>query len=169
MSDLLNRAREHMTAGRFAEAAALFAERAATIGDEEEWQESRYLLKLGDDAGFVTAALTAFNSRPRRCEPLYDLANYYRNRGMHAASVVFSEQGLAIVNPAQGSRFIEDYIYVAGLKEEFSIAGNYARDPLRKARGHAACNWLALNRQIPSNPRGLARWNLFFIAEQQAP
>ena len=49
-----------------------------------------------------------------------------------------------------------------GLLEELSIAANYARDPLRKDRGYAACNSLALNRTIPAGPRDLAWSNLFF-------
>ena len=163
-AELLARARENQEAGRFAEAAALFAERAAKGEDDEEswyarWQESRCLLKLGDEVRFVSAALTAFSMRPRRAEPLYDLARFYRERGMHATSIVFSERGLEMIPPAGDRSSVEDHVYTAGLREEFSIAANYVRDPLLRSRGQAACNWLALNRDLPSNTRNLARWN----------
>ncbi|UCI29387.1 glycosyltransferase [Mesorhizobium sp. B4-1-4] len=160
-------AQSYRDAGRTEEAAVAYAKRAAMGGwDEEAWnarlQEARCLRQLGDEAGFISEALVAFNQRPQRAEPLYDLARFYRDKGMNDASVLFSEAGLAIKRPEQDILFIEDYVYTTGLMEEFAIAANYARDPVRKDRGFAACNWLALNRTISDGPRELAWSNLFF-------
>ena len=163
-------AQSYRDAGRTQEAIEAYSKRAEMGGwDEEAWysrlQVARCHRKLNNEPAFVQAALAAFNQRPRRAEPLYDLARHYRERGMNDASVLFSEAGLNIDWPAQDVLFIEEFIYKFGLREEFSIAANYARDPVRKSRGFAACDWLALSRDVPAAQRDLARHNLQFYVQ----
>ncbi|PBC08107.1 glycosyltransferase [Mesorhizobium sp. WSM3859] len=163
-------AQSYRDAGRMTEAAVAYAKRAGMGGwDEEAWnarlQQARCQRQLGDDEGFIRHALAAFNQRPQRAEPLYDLARYYREKGMNDASALFCEAGLAIAKPEQDILFIEDTVYTTGLREEYAIAANYARDPVRKDRGFAACNWLALNREIGDGPRDLAWSNLYYYVQ----
>lgn len=163
-------AQSYRDAGRTKEASDTFAKRANMGGwDEEAWyarlQEARCRLMLKDEGEFCRLALVAFNQRPHRAEPLYDLARYYRERGMNDASLLFAEAALALERPENDLLFVEDFIYQVGLIEEYSIAANYARDPVRRDRGFTACDWLALNRDIPSASRDLARQNLRFYVE----
>jgi glycosyltransferase involved in cell wall biosynthesis len=163
-------AQSYRDCGRIAEAAESYAKRAAMGGwEEEKWQarleEARMFRNLGDHGTFLREALAAFDERPHRAEPLYDLARFYRERGMNHASVLFSEAGLALRKPVTDMLFLEDFVYDSGLLEEFSIAAYYSRDPARKNRGQIACDFLALSRDVPSHSRNLARSNGFFYID----
>ncbi|MFO1161091.1 MAG: glycosyltransferase [Reyranellaceae bacterium] len=160
-------AQSYRDAGQIAKAAEAYAKRADMGGWEEEaWyarlQEARCLLNLGDEPAFLRQMMRAYNQRPQRAETLYELARFHRERSLFDASILFSEPGLGARRPDEDILFLEDFVYAAGLKEEFSIAANYARSPERKDRGFATCDWLASSRLVPSPSRDLARSNLYF-------
>lgn len=165
-------AQSYRDAGRMQEAAAAYAKRAEMGGWEEEtwyarWQYARCQRALGDEAGFVGTALAAYNQRPWRAETLCDLAQYYRERGMHHASLMFSEPGLSLGLPTD-ILFVDHLAHTVKLKEEFSIAAFYSHDPAKRSLGHDVCDWLSLNPAVPKPSRDLARSNLFFYVEPLA-
>ncbi|HTX49998.1 MAG TPA: hypothetical protein VME40_11480, partial [Caulobacteraceae bacterium] len=111
-----------------AQAAEFYVRRADAGGDWDSWhsrlQAARCRRELGDSAQFLRLALEAFNQRPSRAEPLYDLARFYRERSMYGASWLFCEAGFAIPHPGPNAPYLEPYVYDAGLLEEYSIAAN---------------------------------------------
>ncbi len=166
-------AQSYKDAGRIAEAEAAYARRAAMGGwDEEAWlaglERARCLHRLGDAGGFLREALAAFDRRPARAEPLYDLARHCRERGMHQASLLFAEAGLAVPRPQGEALFLEDGVYEWGLAEEYSIAAYYVPEKARRDRGFALCDRLAMSPEVPAGARDLARANLSFYAEPAA-
>ena len=152
-------AQSYRDAGQKAKAAEIYAKRAAMGGwDEEAWyarlQEARCLRDLGDEGGFLRQALAAFNQRPQRAEPLYDLARYYRERGMNDASVLFSEPGLAVQRPEQDILFMEDFVYTTGLQGRVFDRGELCARP--GAQGPRLCG-VQLAGAEPEGPAAIAR------------
>ena len=119
------------------------------------------------DEEVISAYMEATSACPTRAEALHGAARYCRVKGMHERGYEFAAQGLAIAYP-KDALAVEDWIYEYGLQQEFSIVANYSRDPARKDRGFASCNWLALNRTVPEDPRNLALSNLHFYIEPAA-
>ena len=162
-------AQSYRDAGRFAEAAETYAARVSMEGWEEEtWnaqlQEARCRLGAGDDFGFLSAVMKAYERRPHRAESLYELAKFYRQRGAHETAMHFCETASGLPLPAQDSLFIEDFIYETGIREEISISGYYSKLPTRQKAGRSMCFELALDRDVPEASRSLARHNQVFYA-----
>ena len=120
------------------------------------------LLATGDDAGFIRTLLEAYNSRPSRAEAPFELAHYYRLKGMNAASVLFSEPMLSLPYPSD-TLFINHFIHEVGIREEFSICAFY--DQSKRAHGFKVCNDLALDTTDYKDTRNLARNNLLHYLE----
>jgi glycosyltransferase involved in cell wall biosynthesis len=149
------------------EAIAHYDQRLALGGWDEETHSSMMNRAAcwrdrGNDDKFVTGMIEAYNFRPQRAEPLYDLARYYREKGNNAAAALFSSTGLEIPRP-NDLLFVNDFVYSHGLRYEFSIAGfdNEATRP----RAYQITNALALDPSCPHEYRWSARSNLFWYTE----
>ncbi len=169
----LEQARSHQQAGRFAEAARLFAIRAGRGGDDEEkwyarWQHARCLRDVGDEEGFVWTALQAFRERPYRAEPLQDLANYYLETQRAGPAAFYAEAALAIPKPEGDKLAVDQKFYEFGARHLFTVAASWADDPELKERGRKVCDWLALSRDVPGYIRFPARYNSGWYAVSAA-
>ena len=165
-------AQSYRDAGRIEQAASAYARRASMGGwAEEVWQArlqyARCLRSLGDESGFIAAALAAYNDRPWRAEPLYDLAKHYRENGKNSTSLLFSDKAMLVPFPNNDILFVESWIYKWGIKEEFSICAYYSNDADCRLRGKIACEYLSNNDDIPVNTKELANSNLIFYNKNQ--
>ena len=121
-------------AKHYSEALEAYTRRAAMEGfDEEKFiaqlEVGRMSIHLAkSEAIVVREFLKAFEIRPRRAEPLHDLARYFRNNKRHASAYVFARTGVNIPRPDDLLLIAED-IYAWRLLDELAIAafwiGNY--------------------------------------------
>lgn len=158
-------AQSYRDAGEHKNALEAYRERLAIGGWDEELFFSRYYMAychrhLGDDPGFVSGLLDAFNMRACRAEPLYDLAHHFRLKGQNALGVLFAESAKN-VPPTGDSLFVARAAYEHGPTEELSICGFYSHDPKIREAGFRAANELSLSAKVSEGTRSLARTNLF--------
>jgi tetratricopeptide (TPR) repeat protein len=153
--------------GKFEQAKRCYEKRIEVGGwDEEVHQAYMYLActnkDLKDDGDFVRNMLAAYQYRPRRAEPLHDLAKYYRERGDNHLATLFAKHGMDHPRP-NDMLFVNDFVYSHGLKYEYSIAG-YSVPTERPHAGRVA-NDLALDTTCPPDTRSSARGNLFWYTQ----
>jgi glycosyltransferase involved in cell wall biosynthesis/predicted GH43/DUF377 family glycosyl hydrolase len=111
--------------GKHELAAKYYRRRMAMGGWEEEafyanLQEGSLTVRRDLAAG-VPILLEAWQRRPTRAEPLYELAQAYRERGDFALARMFAERGLQVPYPAD-LLFIHRWIYDYGLLMERAFA-----------------------------------------------
>jgi tetratricopeptide (TPR) repeat protein len=136
---------------RLDEAIELYRRRASMGGWEEEVFYSRYQVgvlseRAGNHDGAVGALLEAWESRPTRAEPLYELAWMLRARHLHHSAHVFAQRGIGIPLP-DDTLFVHRWVYEWGLLFEYSIAAYWTR---RHRAALDACDRLL---EIGSLPR----------------
>jgi glycosyltransferase involved in cell wall biosynthesis len=127
-------AQSYRDAKHYAEALVAYKKRAAM---ENGWDEERFMAQL--EAGrlcvrlekpegvVLSELLTAYNLRPTRAEPLYELARYYRTTNRHAMATLFAKAGLKTPRP-KDSLFVVESVYTWRLLDELSIAALSAGD-----------------------------------------
>lgn len=146
-----------------------FYKRRIEVGgwDEEVWYSklsvARSYRALGNEPEFIRWSLDAYNSRPTRAEPLYDLTRHYRDKdNQQQAGLLFAQAGLKIKKPGD-LLFVEEHVYDYGFTEELSILGAY--NDATKAAGFTAADKLALSKTVPNHVRETARRNLYWYLQ----
>jgi len=150
-------------AGRHQEALDAYKKRVDLGGWEEEVFVSQMNVahsykELGNEDAFVRNMLDAYNLRPIRVEPLYDLAKHYREKGNNNLAAMFAKRGMEIPKP-NDMLFVSDHAHDVGCREEFSIAAFY--DDKLRDQGFRVCDSLALDKRAEHYTRDLARANLY--------
>lgn len=151
--------------GMWAKAIPLYAKRIEAGGWEEEVWYSKFQIArahrdAGNEADFIKTALEAYNMRPTRAEPLYDLARFYREkRDQQQTGWLFGAAAAAISIP-NDYLFVEKWIYEYGIDEELSILGNYSA--ATHVRGRYLTDKLSLSASVPALTRDTARRNMFY-------
>jgi tetratricopeptide (TPR) repeat protein len=160
-------AQSYFDSKNWVKAAEYYKKRVELNGwDEERWcaqlHYAHALGNMGDQAAFIDQMLLAYGMRPSRAETLYDLANYFREKGMNHVSLLFSEPGLGIA-PSGDQLFVNRYVYDVGCREEFAICAYY--DPSRRVRGARIADELSLDRRATWHSREQAKSNLYWYLQ----
>src|SRR5262249_44136568 len=121
-------------AGLLQEALAAYKKRA---GMDHGWDEERFMAQLEagrvamrldqPEAGGVGELLAAYDLRPTRAEPLYELAHYYRGKKGYAMATLFAKAGLHTPRP-DDRLFVVDSVYSWRLFDELAVASYWVRD-----------------------------------------
>jgi tetratricopeptide (TPR) repeat protein len=121
-------------AGHLEAALAAYKKRAAM---DSGWDEERFMAQL--EAGRVSVKLekpeavvlgellAAYNLRPRRAEPLFELARYYRLKKGYAMAALFAKAGVQTPRP-NDRLFVIDSVYTWRLLDELAVATYWIGD-----------------------------------------
>jgi glycosyltransferase involved in cell wall biosynthesis len=118
--------------GRVRDAIRFYRRRIELGGWEEEVFWSRYqlglLLERSNSDKAVTTLMEAWEYRPTRAEPLFELARIHRERQRYSLAYLFATRGVGIPYPEDEILFVIKWIYDWGLKFEWSVAAYWVGD-----------------------------------------
>ena len=141
-------------AGLRNEALVWFDKRGAMLGWPEEtfmalFEAAKCRDLLGHDAKDVMDAyFRAWEARPTRAEPLYELARYLRvNQSRFSLAYQIAKMGLAIPRPPDDKLFVAHDVYAWRLLDEMAVSSFYIG---RKIEGAQACRKLLKMSTDPS-------------------
>ncbi len=134
-------AQSYRHAGKLDLAYAAYKKRVTMKG----WVEETFLAQLEvgriaallDEPEHVVLAelLAAYEMRPRRAEPLHDLARYFRERKLYGKAHIFARVGIQTPRP-NDSLFVAQDVYDWRLLDEFAVAAFWIG---RYEEGKLAC------------------------------
>jgi glycosyltransferase involved in cell wall biosynthesis len=121
-------------AGHYEKALSEYKKRVAMDGG---WEEERFVaqlevgritVRLGKSEDLVLAELlSAYNLRPTRAEPLYELARYFRGRQLYAMASLFAKAGVGTPRPPD-SLFVNESVYEWRVLDELAVASHHIGD-----------------------------------------
>ncbi len=162
-------AQSYRDSGDLESALSTYERRVAMGGWEEEVWYAAYQVaivteRLGrDDADVMAAYLTAFQTRPRRVEPLVQLARYLRENGArYALAHLFAQRAIAIPQP-DDLLFVDEGAYRWRALDEYSIACYWVGDHAESMR---ACRELLDGGPLPEVQRPRVIENLNYSLQK---
>jgi tetratricopeptide (TPR) repeat protein len=140
-------------------------ERRAAMGGwpEEVWYSLFQVGVLAERAGrppgeVVDAHLKAYAFRPRRAEPLCELARHYRERGLHAAAHVFACAAVTTPRP-DDILFLDESVYAWRALDEYGVSSYWVG---KHRESLAAADRLLSEGKLPAHERARVEANRQF-------
>lgn len=100
--------------------------------------------------------LEAWQLRPTRAEPLYQIARVYRLMGHPRLGYLFAKMAAEINYPKDDILFVQDDVYKYGILDELGSTAFYAAKP---HIGYAACKKLLVENRLPADQVDRVRSN----------
>ncbi len=147
-------AQTHRDLGHLDDAIRLYERRGRMGGWDQEvfyalLQVGVLRAEQGDWPGAMAGLVAAWEYRPQRLEPLYELASRLRLRGQHETAHLFAKRGLGFSQP-DDILFISPWVYRWGLWFEYSIAAYWVGET---DEALAACDRLLAMGDLPETYR----------------
>ena len=163
-------AQSYRDAGEPALALQHYRQRLAMPGwDEETWYAQWQIAVLlervaASPADICQAYLAAYQLRPKRAEPLVDLARFHRLRGEYALALLYAQQ--AALMPLPDDRlFIQQSHYQWQALDEVGISAYYVGTRAALQAGAAAVDRLIGNADVPADQRARIAANRGFYPQ----
>jgi tetratricopeptide (TPR) repeat protein len=142
------------------EALQQYRRRVSMGGWEEEAFYAQYQVgvlseRVGEHPSAVAALLEAWEVRPSRAEPLYELAWMFRARRLHHSAHMIAARGIRIPVP-DDTLFVHRWVYEWGLWFEYSIAAYWTG---RYRAALDACDRLLAMTSLPATYREQTKSN----------
>lgn len=127
-------AQSYRDAGHLERALIEYKKRSAL---SEGWAEERFVAQLevgrisirlnkSDDV-ILAELLLAYNLRPTRAEPLFELARHFRLRENYPTATLFAKAGVGTPRPAD-ALFVAESVYEWRLLDELAVASHWVED-----------------------------------------
>jgi len=117
---------------------------------------------MGNKAKATETLLFAWNKRPTRAEPLYELSKLYREMEQYTVAYFFADMGYRIKYPEKDTLFIVDSVYKYLFLEEIYLTGFYNGEEGKKKGKACMIKILSMKDKIPDSNYRLALRNAKF-------